>query len=62
MTDTLQLFQNAAAKDLIRISRRDHISPVLPPLHWLPVKLRIELKILLLTNKALKGLVYFAVN
>ena len=32
---------------------RDHISPVLAFLHWLPVKFRIEFKILLPTYKAL---------
>ena len=35
--------------------KRDHISPVLASLHWLPVKFRIEFKILLLTYKALLG-------
>jgi len=34
-------------------NRRDHISPVLASLHWLPVKFRIEFKVLLLTYKAL---------
>ena len=31
----------------------DHISPVLASLHWLPVKFRVEFKILDLTYKAL---------
>ncbi|XP_028454539.1 uncharacterized protein LOC114568999, partial [Perca flavescens] len=52
---TLQLIQNAAARVLTRTKRRDHISPVLASLHWLPVKYRIEFKILLLTYKALNG-------
>jgi len=38
---SLRLIQNAAARDQMRISRRDHISPDLASLHWLPVKLRI---------------------
>ena len=50
---TLQLIQNAAARVLTRTGIRDHISPILASLHWLPVKLRIEFKILLLTYKAL---------
>ncbi|XP_075334697.1 uncharacterized protein LOC142396039 [Odontesthes bonariensis] len=50
---SLQLIQNAAARVLMRTNRRDHISPVLASLHWLPVKFRIEFKILLLTYKAL---------
>ena len=52
---TLQLIQNAAARVLTRTRKRDHISPVLASLHWLPVKSRIEFKILLLTYKALNG-------
>jgi len=32
--------------------RRDHITPVLADLHWLPVHYRIEYKIALLTYKA----------
>jgi len=35
---SLQLIQNAAARVLMRTNRRDHISPVLAFLHWLPVK------------------------
>ena len=53
---TLQLIQNAAARVLTGTRIRDHISPVLASLHWLPVKFRIEFKILLLlTYKALHG-------
>lgn len=50
---TLQLIQNAAARVLTKTRKRDHISPVLASLHWLPVRSRIEFKILLLTYKAL---------
>ena len=53
---TLQLVQNAAARVLTKTRKRDHISPILALLHWLPVKSRIEFKILLLTYKALNGL------
>uniref|UniRef100_A0A8P4K2R3 Reverse transcriptase domain-containing protein n=1 Tax=Dicentrarchus labrax TaxID=13489 RepID=A0A8P4K2R3_DICLA len=52
---TLQLIQNAAARVLTGTRKRDHISPVLATLHWLPIKCRIEFKILLLTYKALHG-------
>uniref|UniRef100_A0A8P4KLV1 Reverse transcriptase domain-containing protein n=1 Tax=Dicentrarchus labrax TaxID=13489 RepID=A0A8P4KLV1_DICLA len=52
---TLQLIQNAAARVLTGTRKRDHISPVLASLLWLPVKCRIEFKILLLTYKALHG-------
>ena len=52
----LQLVQNAAARILTGTNRRDHITPSLASLHWLPVKYRIEFKTLLLTYKALNGL------
>ena len=50
---SLQLIQNAAARVLMRSNSRDHVSPVLASLHWLPVKFRTEFKNLLLTYKAL---------
>jgi len=52
----LQLVQNAAARVLTRSRKYDHITPILPSLHWLPIKFRINYKILLLTYKALNGL------
>ena len=53
--NSLQLVQNAAARILTGASRREHITPSLASLHWLPVKYRIEFKTLLLTYKALNG-------
>ena len=53
LTDRLQRVQNAAARVVCCISRRDHITPTLVALHWLPVRSRIEYKILLLTFKAM---------
>ena len=38
----------AAARVLRRINKKDHVSLVLASLHWLPVKSRIDFKILLL--------------
>jgi hypothetical protein len=35
---------------------KDHVTPYLKTLHWLPVHLRIEFKLLLLTYKILNGL------
>ena len=49
------LFILSAARVLSRTRKRDHISPVLKGLHWLPVKERIEYKILLITWKAMHG-------
>ena len=52
----LKRVQNTAAR-IITLSRKyDHITPILKMLHWLPIHLRIEFKILLLTYKALHGL------
>jgi len=41
------------ARVVSKTHRRDHITPVLADLHWLPVRYRIEYKIALLTYKAL---------
>ena len=43
----LQRVQNMAARIITRTKRSDHISPILQNLHWLPVKARIEYKLLL---------------
>ena len=56
LINKLQLVQNAAARVLTRTRKYDHISPVLSTLHWLPIKHRINFKILLITYKALNGL------
>ena len=52
----LQLVQNAAARVLTGTKKREHITPVLASLHWLPVRYRIDFKILLFVFKALNGL------
>ncbi len=49
----LQLIQNAAARILTRTRTSKHITPVLGPLHWLPVTFRIDFKVLLLIYKSL---------
>ncbi|KAG5268003.1 hypothetical protein AALO_G00228360 [Alosa alosa] len=49
----LQLVQNAAARFLTNTPRREHITPVLYTLHWLPVCYRIVFKILLFVFNAL---------
>ncbi len=56
LINKLQLVQNAAARVLTRTRKYDHISPVLSTLQWLPIKHRIDFKILLITYKALNGL------
>ncbi len=52
----LQLVQNAAARLLTNTNRREHITPVLNSLHWLPVHCRIDFKLLMFVFKALNGL------
>ena len=51
----LQKVQNTAARIITRTRPREHITPVLAGLHWLPVKSRIEYKILIHVFKALHG-------
>ena len=51
----LQRIQNTCARIITGHRKRDHITPVLRDLHWLPVQQRIQYKILLLTYKALNG-------
>ncbi len=51
----LQLVQNAAARFLMG-KKKEHITHILVHLHWLPVKFRIEYKILTSVFKALHGL------
>ena len=52
----LQLIQNTAARLVTRTRKHKHITPVLRRLHWLPVRERIDYKILLLAFKGLRGL------
>ena len=52
----LQLVQNSAARLLTGFNRRQHITPILASLHWLPVCFRIDFKILLITFKAHSGM------
>ncbi|XP_060135246.1 uncharacterized protein LOC132592706 [Zootoca vivipara] len=56
VTRKLQLIQNAPARLVTGSSRRDHITPVLKDLHWLPVRFRAQFKVLVLTFKAINSL------
>jgi exonuclease III len=56
LLNKLQIIQNAAARIVTGASKRDHITPILKNLHWLPVKQRIKYKVLLFVYKALQGL------
>ena len=52
----LQRVMNASARLIYCVPKFCHITPILKELHWLPVRARIEFKILLITFKAIKGL------
>lgn len=52
---SLHLIQNASAGVLTGISKRDHFAPILASFQWLPIKSRIDFKILHLTFKVLRG-------
>ena len=52
----LQKAQNAAAKAITLAKRREHVTPILRELHWLPISYRSDFKILLMTYKMLNGM------
>ncbi len=52
----LQLVQNAVARLLCGVKKREHITPILRSLHWLPVCFRVDFKIVLLVYKSRNGL------
>jgi hypothetical protein len=54
--DKLQRVQNAAARVIKRMTKSMHITPILKQLHWLPIRYRIQYKIIVLTYKALNDL------
>ena len=56
VTNQLQRAQNTAARIITQSKKYEHITPTLIKLHWLPVRSRIDYKILLLTYKAIHGL------
>ena len=54
-TNQIQRVFNSAARVVCLVGKFDRISPVLAQLHWLPVKFRVQFKILLLVFKCLTG-------
>ncbi len=51
----LQVAQNSAARLLTGATKREHITPYLEKLHWLPVHQRIKHKSLTLVHKAINS-------
>jgi len=47
--------QNAAARLVTGVRRRDHITPVLRQLHWLPVRQRVNFKLAVLVYQTLRN-------
>ena len=54
-TNRIQLVQNAAARLITKSPRKEHITPILKQLHWLPIYHRIRYKILVTCFKCLHG-------
>ncbi|KAF7247022.1 putative RNA-directed DNA polymerase from transposon BS [Varanus komodoensis] len=52
----LQMVQNRAARLRMGTGHYSHITPVLYQLHWLPIKVRAQFKVLVITYKALNSL------
>ena len=51
----LSAVQNAAARLVTGVGLRDHITPVLRRLHWLPVRQRVVFKVAGLVHQSLDG-------
>merc|ERR1712121_436160 len=51
----LQKVQNSAARLVLRARKRDHVTPLLRDLHWLPVQARTEYKISTLCHSFFNG-------
>jgi hypothetical protein len=45
LIDQLQKIQNSAARLVLKARKRDHVTPLLRELHWLPVQQRINYKL-----------------
>ena len=50
-TKRLQCAQNAAARMILHGKRREHVTPLLKELHWLPISYRSQFKILVIAYK-----------
>ena len=48
--DRLQKVQNSAARLVLKAKKRDHVTPLLQILHWLPIEARIQYKLSLLCH------------
>ena len=53
--DRLQRIQNSAARMILGKRKRDHITPLLRELHWLPVRARCQYKVAVLAYRHFDG-------
>ena len=51
----MQKIQNNAARLILKKLKRDHVTPLLKELHWLPVKYRIQYKLATLAFRHFDG-------
>jgi len=51
----LQRVLNAAARLVSNLSPRDHVTPALRQLHWLPIRQRIDFKLCVIVHQAVTG-------
>ena len=58
----LQKLQNSCARLIYGKKRREHVTPLLKELHWLPIRQRIVFKILLLVFKFYNNIVPVYIN
>ena len=56
LINKLQMVQNSAARLIARQRKHQHITPVLIRLHWLPVRWRVQYKLLVSVFTVLHGL------
>ena len=50
LLEKLQQVRNSAARLVLKAHKRDHVSPLLSTLHWLPIQARIEYKLSTLSH------------
>ena len=55
LIDRLQKVQNSAARLIFKTRKRDHVTPLLKSLHWLPVQARIDYKLSVLCHNFFSG-------
>ena len=54
-TARMQKIQNNVAQLILKKSKRDHVTPLLKELHWLPVRYRIQYKLATLAFRHFDG-------